>query len=398
MRVLFVVQRYGRDVAGGAERACREFATHLAARGRAVEALTTCALSYVDWANHYPAGTEDLDGVAVHRLNVAKPRDSRVFAELNARVVSRAPTAAHLQREWMRLQGPFVPELRQWLRERGPSFDVVVFFSYLYFTAWAGLASVPRTTPTVLHPTAHDEPPLGLPLFDVLFRLPTAFAFSVEEEAALVARRFRVGQPWDVIGVGTDLDVDGDAARFREAVGLDDRPYLLFVGRVDPGKGSEELGAYFRAYKSRNPGPLALAIVGDPVQRPEPHADVIVTGYVDEETKRGAYAGALAFVQPSYFESFSMVLAEAWAMRVPALVQGRCDVLVGQARRSRGALAYSGFAEFEAAVDWLVADPSLRRHLGERGRAYVERRYRWENVIDRYERWLEEVVTLARRW
>ena len=86
-RLLFVVQRYGREVAGGAELLCREFATRLAARGHSVEVVTSCALNYVDWANHYPAGTAELDGVTVHRLPVAHQRDDRLFEALNTRVV-----------------------------------------------------------------------------------------------------------------------------------------------------------------------------------------------------------------------------------------------------------------------------------------------------------------------
>jgi glycosyltransferase involved in cell wall biosynthesis len=96
---------------------------------------------------------------------------------------------------------------------------------------------------------------------------------------------------------------------------------------------------------------------------------------------------------PSYFESFSLVLVEGWAQRRPALVNGRCAVLLGQARRSGGGLPYRGYAEFEAALDMLRADPELRRALGDRGRAYVEQRYRWDAVLDHAER----LFTLAAR-
>jgi glycosyltransferase involved in cell wall biosynthesis len=72
-------------------------------------------------------------------------------------------------------------------------------------------------------------------------------------------------------------------------------------------------------------------------------------------------------------------------------VQGRCDVLEGHARRSGGAIAYRGFAEFEAALDLVLADPALRQGLGEAGRRYVERRYGWDRIITRYERFLERV-------
>jgi len=392
MRLLFVVQRYGWEVAGGAERHCREFATRLAARGHEVEVLSTCAVSYVDWANVYEPGTSTLDGVAVHRLPVAHPRDDRKFGSLNARVVwGRKPVPLYLQEEWMRSQGPYVPPLVSWLEQRADSFQVVIFVTYLYYTTWRGLPAAAGLTSTVLHPTAHDEPPLYLPLFDLTFRLPSAFAFLTEEEASLVHRRFRVRKTSLVVGVGVDMKPGGDAATFRHASGLGERPYLVFVGRVDPAKGSDELVDLFAAYKNRNPGPLALVVVGDPVQLPVTHPDVIVTGFVDEATKQSILAGALALVHPSYFESFSMVLTEAWAHRKPALVQGHCEVLEGQVRRSGGGIPYRGFAEFEAALDMLLENPGLATALGEAGRRYVEQNYAWDTVLDRYEELLSLV-------
>jgi glycosyltransferase involved in cell wall biosynthesis len=392
-RLLFVVQRYGREVAGGAEFLCRQFASRLAARGHRVEVVTTCALSYVDWADQYRPGTEDLDGVTVHRLRVRRPREDRFFTPLNTRATwadGRVPL--HLEHQWMQAQGPDVPELVPWLSRRAPDFDVVAFFTSLYYTTWAGLPVAAALAPTVLHPTVHDEPSLHLNIFRILFRHPAAFACSTEEERDLIGGRFRVGQPSAVIGVGVDLQPPDDGGRaFRAAYGLGDRPYLVFLGRVDPAKGSVELLEFFAAYKERTPGPLALVVIGDPVRPLEDHPDVIRTGFVPEALKESALSGSLALVQPSYFESFSMVLTETWAHAKPALVQGHCDVLAGQCRRSGGGIPYRGYAEFGAALDLLLEDPALRQRLGRAGRRHVEEHYAWDAVLDRYEELLESV-------
>lgn len=393
MRLLFVVQRYGAEVPGGAELAAREFATRMAARGHATDVLTSCAVSYVDWANVYPPGTEVIAGVSVHRLAVSEAREDRIFGPLHARVpFGRHRAPPFMQRDWMRVQGPHTPGLVPWLRTHAASYDRIVFFTYLYYTASAGLPAAAGMVPTVLHPTAHDEPPLYLPLFDLTYRLPSALAFLTEEEAELVARRFRVRLPTTVTGLGVDLDAVGtpeEVSAFRGGIdGLGQRPYLVYVGRVDPGKGSVELFDYFTEYKRRNPSDLALVVVGDPVEPMPVHPDIFVTGFVGEPAKRGAVSGALALVQPSYFESFSLVLIEAWAQGRPALVQGRCDVLEGHARRSGGAIPYRGFAEFEAALDLLLGDTDLAAAMGHAGRRYVERRYSWDRIIARYERFL----------
>lgn len=393
MRLLYVVQRYGAEVAGGAERHCRLFAARLAARGHHVEVLTSCARSYLDWADAYPPGTSGLDGVAVHRLPVGRTRDLRLFGPLNGRVVlGRPPVARHVQEEWMRAQGPDLPGLAPWLDAEAGRFDAVVFFTYLYATTFGGLSRVAGRVPAMLHPTAHAEPPLALPLFDAVFRLPDAFAFSTEEERDLVQGRFRISPPSAVVGIGFDLDVDGDGARFRRQFALDAAPYLVAVGRVDPAKGTDELFAFFTAYKERHPGPLRLVVVGEPVSTPPEHPDVVVTGFVEDQVVRDAVDGSAALVQPSYFESFSMVLAEAWAQGRPAIVQGRCAVLDGQARRSGGAVPYRGYAEFEAAVESLTSDPALGEALGRAGRRYVATELSWDAVLGRYERLLETVT------
>jgi glycosyltransferase involved in cell wall biosynthesis len=363
-----------------------------------VEVLTSCAVNHATWANAYPQGDSEVDGVRVHRLAVSHLRDERFFASLNNRVLFAPPPALHLQRRWLEEQGPIVPDLVPWLVERASGYDVVVFFTYLFYPTWAGLPAVAGLAPSVLHPTAHDEAALGIPYFDTVFRQPSAFAFSTEEERDLVRRRFAITQPTAVIGVGVDLDEDPDAdeASFRRAHGLGDRPYLVYLGRVEPGKGSRELFEFFSAYKDRNPGPLSLVILGEVVFALPRHPDVVVTGFVDDTTRRAALAGALALVQPSYFESFSMVLTEAWAAGKGALVQGHCEVLGGQATRAGGGLPYRGFAEFEAAVDLLVENRHLAGALGAAGRRYVEERYAWEAVMSRYERFLTWVAGAVR--
>ena len=244
----------------------------------------------------------------------------------------------------------------------------------------------------MLHPTVHDEPPLRLSLFDTEFRTPDAFALSAPEEIDLIRRRFHFDPPGEVVGIGVEVGA-GDPARFRAAYGLGERPYLLYVGRVDVGKGTLSLVENFIAYKHRHPADdLVLVLVGDDLLGIPERDDLIVTGFVDYQTRDDALAGALALAQPSFFESFSMILTEAFAFGRPAIVQGECAVLEGHARRSNAAIPYHGFAEFEAAVEMLSADPTLADAMGARGREYVEREYTWDVVLDRYEALLERTA------
>ncbi len=392
MRLLFVVQRYGPQIPAGAEAACRGFATRLAGRGHHVEVLTSCAVDYATWANHFPPGVSDDDGVVVHRLATDRERDPVRFGELSARVLlGRYTVPMHVQRRWLRLQGPSLPELPGWLRDRAGDFDAVAFFTYLYEPSVAGVAAVRGRAPVLMHPTAHDEPPLYLPVYREMMASVDGLAFFTPEEEDLVRRVFGVRVPAEVIGVGVELAARADPALFRRSAGLGDAPYLLCLGRMDASKGTHELAAFFAAFKERNPGPLRLVLVGDPVQPPPPHPDIDLVGVVAEPLKHSAIAGCAALVSPSFFESFSLVVTEAWAQERPVLVQGRCDVLAGQVARSGGGLAYRGFAEFEEAVRWILAEPSRFEALGRAGRRWTEATYGWDRVLDRYERLVQRV-------
>ena len=393
MRILYVVQRYGEQVAGGAEQHARAFAERLVERDHRVSVLTTCAQSYVDWANAYPRGWSTINGVSVYRTPVAMARNPHLFGRFNSRMSNATSVRPlSLQRDWMQMQGPYAPGLAPWIRLHARSFDVVVFITYLYWSTWAGLRECAGAVPTLLHPTAHDEPPLRLSIFEEVLRAPDAFAFLTPEEADLVRERFPGAPPGEVVGIGVEMDEPGDADAFRRRFELGSAPYLLYVGRVDPAKGAAELIEYFIAYKARNPSDLRLVLLGALLVDDPQRSDVVVTGFVDEPTRNGALAGSLALVQPSYFESFAMVLTESFAQRRPALVQRRCAVLEGHAKRSGAALPYTGFAEFEAVVHELHAAPDLADALGAAGRRYVESDYDWEVVMERYQRTLEQVA------
>jgi glycosyltransferase involved in cell wall biosynthesis len=397
VRICYVVQRYGEMIAGGAEQHCREMAERMAARGHHVEVVTTRAESYVDWANVFPQGTEALNGVGVHRLTVSHPRDNVLFNELNRRMVAgRGMRPLFAQREWMRLQGPHAPDLPRWLRHNAERFDVFVCFTYLYWTTYAALQTLPGIAPVVLHPTVHDEPPLRLSIFDEVFRAPDAFALSTAEEIDLIRRRFHVDPRGAVIGIGVDL-AESDPVPFRRAHGLGDTPYLLYLGRVDEGKGAGELIDFFVEFKNRRPdADVQLVIAGDALMPVPERPDIVVTGFLDYDLRDSALAGALAFAQPSFFESFSMVLTEAFAHRRPALVQGRCEVLRGHAQRSGAAIPYEGYAEFECALEALLDEPARADAMGAAGRAYVEREYTWPVVLDRYEELLTSTLAAVR--
>jgi glycosyltransferase involved in cell wall biosynthesis len=381
LRLAFVVQRYGLEIDGGAEYECRRVAEALVPH-HDVEVLTTCARDYLTWRNVYRPGVETVNGVRVRRFLVDRPRRVRAFGRY-ADWLYATPHTFFDEAEWVRRQGPLAPSLVEWVRTHADDHDGFLFFTYLYLPTTLGLPLVAHKA--VLVPTAHDERPIYLDLFRSLFRTPRALIFQVEEERAFVEARFHTEHlPSAVIGAGIDPVTDADAARFRRRHGIEGS-YLLYVGRVDVEKGCRALVEAFLPWRAQAAQPVTLVLVGTIAMKLPRHPALRALGFRPEAEKRDAIAGATALVMPSPHESFSFVILEAWSQGTPVLATARSPVLRGHVARSGGGLLFDQApGDLGAGVGALVADEVLGKALGERGRAYVEARYRWPRITSQY--------------
>ena len=390
MKLVVVTPRYGDEIPGGAETAARLLATRLATRPDFdVVVLTTCALDASTWADHYPAGASEVGGVRVHRFGVERHRAADFDASTDLVVRRGRRVTDAQQRAWIEKQGPVAPGLIEAIAQCDA--DAIAFHPFLYHPT---VAALPRVADrAILHPAAHDEPMLRLPIYRSVFGAAAGLAYWSDPERHLVEQRFAVAsKPAVVVGLGVDAG-EGSAAAARSELGLDDRPYLLCLGRVDDGKGARLLAECFANYKDRRAGPLQLIFAGPVVNPPPAHRDITTVGAVGDAVKWGLLRGAQALVSPSAFESFSIVLMEAWSVGTPALVNSRCAVTVDHARRSGGAVAFAGYAELEVELDRLNGSPALRAALGRAGQTYVDRHYTWDDVIDRYAGFVQRVGT-----
>lgn len=387
MKLCFVVQRYGAEVTGGAETHCRWLAQRLAQRHQ-VEILTTCALDYRSWANHYPAGQGELDGLSVTRYPVERPRNERLFA-LYSDIVFRDFHTPADELTWLEHNGPLAPGLVRALGER-TDVDLFVFYSYRYYTTFHGLPRVAARA--VLVPTAEDDQAVRLPLYRSLFQAPRALLYLTPEERELVeAQGADTALPAAVVGSGVELAVGFEGVDARARYGLPER-YLLYVGRVDWAKGVDKLVDYYLKMAGELEQLPVLVLAGRrQIELPE-HPRLRLLGEVDDLHKCALMAGCELLLMPSALESLSLSVLEAWALQRPVLVNAECRVLEGQCVRSNGGLFYRGYAEFAPALRLLLEDPELRLALGRDGQAYVRREYAWEVVEERTEALLTSLL------
>lgn len=359
MKLLVVVQRYGRDVNGGAEQHARWLAEALAALGHEVHVLTTCARDYTSWANFFPPGTEELNGVTIHRQEVAEERDLTEFnafaATLDWEDYSHSREA---ERHWLKLQGPYSPGVGDWLNREGSGFDAVLPFTYLYRTAHQVLAHLYGKTPIVMHATAHDEKEFYLPTIQYLLKRADHFLCSTPEEAELLATCGIPRQATTVVGIGVPRRPEVNVNQTLRQMGLTSDRFILILGRVDGNKGVLDALDCVDHYRRTTGDQIQLVVAGQNVANLESTKDTIFTGFVSNDDVTALLDKASCLVQPSPAESFSLVLCESWAQNTPTLATARSDVLVGQTFRSKGGLTYSDREEFTQHLAALLAHDS----------------------------------------
>jgi glycosyltransferase involved in cell wall biosynthesis len=381
MRLAFVIQRYGLEVNGGAELHCRWLAEHLALRHE-VEVFATRALDYLEWRNHYPAGTAVVNGLRVHRFPVRRPRNARVFASLSNVVFYDSHTREE-EEAWVRENGPFSPKLVKAVAAARDRFDFFFFYCYRYYQTWAGLPAVQDRA--ILVPTAEEDPAIHLGIFKPFFRSPRGIVYLTPEEQALVEEAGdNQAVPSVVIGSGLDLPDPCASLDFRTKHGLD-RPFILYVGRIDKNKGCITLFAYFKKFLEETGFDVDLVLAGKAVVDVPDHPRIRHLGFITEEEKVAALRECELLVMPSPYESLSVITLEAWKLGRPVLANARCRVLAGQCLRSNGGLFYHGYAEFAESLKLLLGRPSVRETLGAQGRRYVEQEYSWETVLGKVE-------------
>jgi glycosyltransferase involved in cell wall biosynthesis len=375
-RLAFVVHRYGR---GGAERLCQAVAERLARR-HDVTVLTTCALDNATWANELPAGETVENGVRVRRFATVSTRGFD-YSELSDHVLGGHGSREE-QLRWLRAHGPHAPGLLVELERDWRGYDALFFVTYLSEATVLGTQVACERA--VLIPTAHDEPALRLGMMHELFNAPRHVVYLAPAERRLVQALWRNETvPSSTVAMGMDPRPPADGARFRQGNGVEG-DLLVYVGRVDPGKGADELVEWVRAHPRASP--LTLALLGQNAMGLLADGPILPLGYVDEQTKHDALAAADLFVMPSPTESLSIVTLEAWQHGTPVFVNERSAVLREHVVASQGGLYYAGRADFGAGLDYLLDGPKLRERMGENGRAYVAASFDWGTVEAEYER------------
>lgn len=233
-------------------------------------------------------------------------------------------------------------------------------------------------------------------------------ANGVPEREQLVgcygARRDRV----EIVSPGVDraLFSPGSRAGARAALGLDDRPRALFVGRIQPLKGLDVAVAALA--RSRHDD-LRLSVVGGPSGADGPAtlaavsrqaADLGVADRIDWHPPQphhllsSWYRAADVVLMPSRSESFGLVALEAAACATP-VVAAAVGGLRSLVRHGETGLLVEGRdpAGYAESVDRIIGDPALAARLAAATQPVADE-HTWSRAADRV---VELLAALATR-
>jgi D-inositol-3-phosphate glycosyltransferase len=378
MRVV-LVSHYALPHVGGIESALHAVAGGLAARGHEVVHVASAALRPAE-------------------------RGSRV-GERSYRLV-RVP-ALNLPEERLAAPYPlFGPALLRVLRSELSGADVVHAHGFLYMGTLGALALARRRGAASVLTEHVGHVRYASPVLDRAQAVAVAtlgrwaarradalvvFNHKVKEELARLAPGARI--EWIPNGVDPRRfrpAEDGERERLRSALGWDERPRALFVGRRVAKKGLDVALATAAAAGGR----FELVVAGtDRLDDGVPRG-VELIGHVDPDRMPDLYRAADALLLPSYGEGFPVAVQEAMASGLPVVLAE--DPAYAEHLRGAGAgaaeLVPAEPGALASAVAGLVSDPVRRVEAGAAAVEHARRRFSFEQVVDAHERLYEELV------
>jgi glycosyltransferase involved in cell wall biosynthesis len=419
VKLAFVTPRYGADISGGPEHACRLLAEQVCER-HDVDVLTTCARDALTWKNESTEGADRVRGVLVRRFAVNQTHDPDALDELTARLTAEPHSRADEQ-EWVRRLGPSSPGLVDFLKRHHRNFDAVVFFSLYHATTVQGVAAAPERA--VLFPHLQIEPVLRFGLWSEVLGAMRAIGYASAAERRLARGFLRIFDNADeVVGIGVETPAQQTYPRHQQDPAdnieedeegaapdqLETPEYLagrgipfrrrhrlygsfaLYGGRVEPDNGCEEMLSYFDSYASTD-GDTALVLMGVKMMKVPDERYIRMPGVLADRERMIAYEAAEVTLAPDPGDLLGLCVLESLAVGTPVLASARNEAAVEHCRRANAGLYYANRDEFVEGLKLLMTNSRLRERLGQNGRQYVRQNHRWDAVLGRFERLIMRV-------
>jgi len=267
---------------------------------------------------------------------------------------------------------------------------------------------LPKRSVTTLHDVAFVTQPAAYGLFERWYQQYAVWAASRHATAILTISEFSKSEIIKYFGTPagkiftTPLGYDprtffrptdpAETSRRLRALGIV-RPYFFYVGRVEWKKNIATLLRAFKSFKEKaGPADNTLLVLAGklgygseealrPLNEDEKlRRDVLMPGYVSHEDIRHLYAGALAFVFPSWYEGFGLPLIEAMACGTP-VVAARSSCLPEVAGDAAIFADPANAEDLAHTLGRVANEPSLRADLVAKGLVRAPQ-YSWPKTAE----------------
>ncbi len=217
------------------------------------------------------------------------------------------------------------------------------------------------------------------------------FLVGSESEADAV-RSYGLNQPTPIIPNGVNM------RSFRVAKPDGQQRTMLYLGRLHPKKGIENL---IRAWQRIQPQNWQLNIAGEGdrdyeaqlasmiSEKPE---NIALVGPLYHEEKDAAYESSDAFILPSFSEGMPMVVLDAFAMSLPALITDACNLSEAFTRNAaiRIEPSVESISDKLRELDQMTNEQLTA--VASAGHQYAEKNFSWQSIAETVRNLYEHVI------
>ncbi len=409
-KIGIIVQRYGKQINGGAESHARMIAEKLSVQFE-MTVLTSCAINYHSWESELSEG-ESYEG----NIRILRFKSDRIMSRKEDAYLSRKIRERHLPQKfyrwlgkpkwwykifpqaevtkmdyqkWLETQGPYTPGLIDYLKQNEEEYVAFIFFTAVYFPAAVGVMEFPEKS--ILVPLMHDEPVAYFPVFRAVMASPRWILFNTYAEQRFCEKLYPIQLTnKKIVAVGIDIPDDTIDKDVLAAFKID-KPYIIYLGRIDVQKGCDTLLLYFQNFLDSISADMQLVFVGKDAMNIKPSQSIILTGFISDKDKEQLLKQAEALVVPSAYESLSLALLESFACKIPVIANGKTEVLKDHIDKSGGGWCYENEEDFINIMNEINQNKEEKILKGKKGYQYVTSNYTWENVLKVYDEAIKDV-------
>lgn len=192
-------------------------------------------------------------------------------------------------------------------------------------------------------------------------------------------------------------------SRITRAYGLEGKNVVVFVGRISPSKGAEDMVEIARHLATENRDVKFLLIgPGDEnyvsslkrrIRDLGMKENFEFTGPVENKNLPDYYSAADLSILPSHFETFGLVNLESQACGTPVIAYDIGGIPSTIINNKTGFLVrYGDYHGFADKINLVLSDESLRKKMGKAGMNHIRSKFRWDENIIKLEGVLKEAI------